>query len=167
MQNSNARAPRRTEANKLATGLGWFSIGLGLTELLMPNKVAKTLGMRGQQPLLRACGVRELATGVAILTASKRSPWVWSRVVGDALDIAALAINATSANPKRRNVAIALGSVAGVTALDIVSAQALTAHEKRAASRSYDYSDRSGFPKPVAAMRGAAAQRDQANTGAV
>ena len=32
-------------------GLGWFSIGLGLTELLFARRLARTLGMRGDEGL--------------------------------------------------------------------------------------------------------------------
>ena len=55
-------------------------------------------------------------------------------------------------NPRKSNVAIALAAVAGVTALDCISAQALTG-----ASRPVrDYSDRRGMPRPPEEMRGIA-----------
>lgn len=30
--------------NKLATGLGWFSLGLGLAEIFAPKKLGRALG---------------------------------------------------------------------------------------------------------------------------
>jgi hypothetical protein len=149
-------APRRTEADKLARGLGWFSIGLGLAEVFATRQMTKSLGMRGQEDLVRACGVRELVAGAGILGRNKRSPWLWSRVAGDAIDITVLALNAHAGNPKRRNVAIALGSVAAVTALDVITAKAETSHERRESAPLFDYSDRSGFAKSPDEMRGAA-----------
>ncbi|MBV9957130.1 MAG: hypothetical protein JO360_01860, partial [Acidobacteria bacterium] len=37
----------RVDAQKLARGLGWFSLGLGLAEVLTPRGVAKVAGVRG------------------------------------------------------------------------------------------------------------------------
>jgi len=49
----------RGTAGRLAGGLGWFSIGLGLLELTAAGPLARGLGMRGQENLLRAYGLRE------------------------------------------------------------------------------------------------------------
>ena len=50
---------------KLAKGLGWFSIGLGLTEMLAPEWLARKIGVdEDRSTLLRAMGARETATGV-------------------------------------------------------------------------------------------------------
>jgi hypothetical protein len=140
----------------VAYGLGWFSLALGFTELLFARGIARTLGMRGQEGLIRSYGARELATGIGILAAKNPTPWIWGRVAGDALDIATLAKHATSANPDRGNVAIALGAVVGATAMDVIAAQALPAQEAQAQEAARDYSDRSGFPMGVEAARGAA-----------
>src|SRR3712207_9206638 len=74
-----------TDEEQLARGLGWFSIGLGLAELLAPRGVAKVAGVRGGTGLIRLMGLREIAHGVAIF-AQGRPPAgaVWSRVAGDA-----------------------------------------------------------------------------------
>lgn len=47
--------------------------------------------MHGQERLIRAYGVREIAKGVGILTSPNPTPWLWGRVAGDALDLATLA----------------------------------------------------------------------------
>jgi hypothetical protein len=153
------RDTRRPAARAVALGLGWFSIALGLAELLMTRRLARGLGMRSQEGVLRAYGVREIATGVGILLARRRAPWLWARVAGDALDIATLASRLDGR--RRGSAALALGAVAGVTVVDIVAAQAMTADEK-APEEWVDYSDRSGFPRGTQAMRGAAARRAQA-----
>ena len=36
----------------IARGLGWFSIGLGLAEILMPRAMARGLNMRGREQVL-------------------------------------------------------------------------------------------------------------------
>jgi len=47
-------------ADQLARALGWFSIGLGVVELLAPRRVTETLGMEGSETLVRAFGIREI-----------------------------------------------------------------------------------------------------------
>jgi hypothetical protein len=140
----------------LAKGLGWFSIGLGLAELLAARPLCRALGMEGRETLIRAYGARELATGVAILMSHDPTPWIWGRVGGDALDIATLATGFEGENRQRDNLTAATIAVAGVTALDIYVANGLTGEKRLSAPGAYDYGERSGFPRRPAAMRGAA-----------
>src|SRR5690242_1747607 len=77
--------------DRVARGLGWFSIGLGLAELLAPEGIARLVGSRNHKTLVRSYGIRELAAGIGILTRpSNPAPFVWSRVVGDLVDLASL-----------------------------------------------------------------------------
>jgi hypothetical protein len=121
--------------------------------------MARTLGMHGQDSLIRAYGVREIVKGVGILTSPNPAPWLWGRVAGDALDLGTLAY-AYRTSPKRRNLAIAMANVASVTALDVLAAQQLGAVAHRQEMPTRDYSDRSGFPRGVEAARGQAANAD-------
>jgi hypothetical protein len=139
-------------AMALARGLGWFSIGLGLAEMLAPRMLTEQMGMEGKEPLLRFYGAREMAAGVGILMSDNPGPWVCGRVAGDALDLATLATGLDKQNPRKGNVAIALAAVAGVTALDCIAAQVLTSTSRPVP----DYSDRRGMPRPPEEMRGAA-----------
>lgn len=109
----------------IARGLGWFSIGLGLAEVTMPKTMARTMGLQGGHRLIQAFGLREIAAGIGILSQRKRAPWLWARVAGDALDVAAL-VAALAASRKRGVVAAALASVAAVTVADVVCAGQLT-----------------------------------------
>jgi hypothetical protein len=150
------RRPGATgSADTLAIGLGCFSIGLGLAEVLAPRQLTRALGMRGQEAIVQTYGLREIANGIAILASEDRAPWLWGRVAGDALDVATLAGSFDEGNPQRRNVGIALAAVAGVAALDIYCAQQLSAGQEPQRPRR-DYRNRSGFPKAAEAMRGAA-----------
>lgn len=142
---------------RLAKGLGLFSIGLGLAELLAARPLCRALGMEGGEGLVRAYGARELATGIAILASHDPTPWIWGRVGGDALDLATLAIAHRGDNPQTGNLLLATAAVVGVTALDVVCAQGLTADQRPAPAGAFDYGDRTGFPKSPRAMRGAAA----------
>jgi len=145
-----------SQTDALARGLGWFSIGLGLAELFAPGRLARSLGMRGQETLVQAYGVREIATGIAILAAKDPTPWIWARVGGDALDLATLATGLEGRNPQRENVMIAMAAVAGVTALDLYCATTLSGESPHPLPPARDYSGRSGFPRPATTMRGAA-----------
>jgi hypothetical protein len=146
---------RDSAADALARGLGWFSIGLGLTELFAGRRLARTLGMEEHSGLLRAYGARELVTGIGILALGDPKPWIWGRVAGDAIDIATLAKGLGEDNPNRRNVELAMAAVAGAAVLDLVCAQALHAAEPPQTAPP-DYSDRSGLPHTPDQMRGAA-----------
>ena len=155
---TDSRYPQTT-AGRLAHQLGWFSVALGAVELMASRQLARTLGMRGQESVIRAYGVREIVKGVGILTSSNPTPWLWGRVAGDALDLGTLAY-AYRTSPKRRNLAVAMANVAGVTALDVLAAQQLGAIARRQQQPAVDYSTRSGFPRGVEASRGLAANAE-------
>jgi hypothetical protein len=147
-------------AETMAEGLAWFSLALGSVQLFAPQTITRSLGMQGQEALVRAYGAREISKGFGILMFRDRAPWLWARVAGDALDIGTLIKAYRQDNPRKDNVALALVNVAAVTALDVYCAQRLSrAAQQRQRQRSLipDYSDRSGFPRPPREMRGAAA----------
>ena len=73
---------------RLATALGWFSLALGATELIAPRSLARAVGIPdANTSTIRAFGVREVASGLAILARPDRPGLVWSRVGGNAIDI--------------------------------------------------------------------------------
>ena len=86
-----ALVTNETRASKLANFLGWFSIALGLAEFFAPRRVGRMVGVEGNGSLLQAYGLREFFAGVGILASRRKAPWLWARVVGDALDLATLA----------------------------------------------------------------------------
>jgi hypothetical protein len=133
-----------TPPDNLARALGWFSIGLGLTELIAPGWIARKLGLEGKEGLIRTFGARELASAVPTLSVDK-PVGLAARIGGDALDLATLAIALRPGNPKRGNAAIATALVVGVTLLDLVAYSGVKAAHRRGNVR--DFSDRSGFPK--------------------
>jgi hypothetical protein len=145
----------RGTSDNTAKNLGWFSFALGLTELLATRELTRALGMEGKETLVRAFGAREIAAGMACL-ATNSTPGVWSRVAGDALDIAVLLSAFRNDNPKKRNVGIALATVAGITLIDIATATALNARHRRPKGPQRDYSERSGLPLGIERSRGAA-----------
>ena len=144
--------------DQLARGLGWFSFALGAVELLGARQLARALGMRGFEPLIRFYGAREIAAGMATLSVNP-TPGVVSRIAGDAIDIVTLLAFLRRDNPQRHNVEVALAAVVGVTLLDILCQAGLSARHSRPSGPGRDFSNRSGFPSGVAAARGAAAPK--------
>ncbi len=108
----------------LARGLGWFSIGLGVIELLVPQALSRPLGLRGHERLTRFYGLREIGTGIGILNSADPTPWIWGRVAGDALDVSTVA--AGLIGPRKSNVVLALALLGGVGALDLICAEQLS-----------------------------------------
>ncbi len=116
------------DEEQLARGLGWFSIGLGLAELLAPRGVAKVAGVGGGTTLIRLMGLREIAHGLAIFSQGKRpAEAVWSRVIGDGLDLACLGAAFASPDGSKGRLAFATANVLAVTALDLLTARQLGA----------------------------------------
>jgi hypothetical protein len=148
-------------SDRMARNLGWFSLGLGALEIFAPERITRALGMEGQEAMVRAYGFREVASGVLSLSVEKQAG-LWSRVVGDGLDIATLMAGLRDDNPKKGNVALALMMVGGITLLDIAVAKEVSARHAPQAGGRRRYYDRTGYPKGMAASRGIAARKKSA-----
>jgi hypothetical protein len=133
--------------DRMAKRLGYFSLALGLCEMFAPRAISRVAGLDGHHGLVRAYGMREIANGVAILSSHDATPWVWGRVIGDAVDIATAAIAAKQLSSPRTLAALAV--LGAATALDALCATRLTAEKGGPATARTDYHDRSGFPKGV------------------
>jgi hypothetical protein len=123
---------------RLADGLGWFSIGLGVAEVAAPGTIAQLIGIQDDsrtRSILRAYGTREIVSGVGILASRPHPGWLWARVAGDVLDLATLGLAMRRNNADGTRLTSALASVAGVMVADIVAARGLS-------------SDRSADPNP-------------------
>lgn len=117
---------------QLSRALGWFSLGLGLAQLAAPQRVAEWIGVSGNDDthaLLRAVGVREIASGIGILSQSKPAGWLKARVGGDVMDLALLgaALNSDQAEPER--VTKAMAAVAGIAVIDLLCSQQVGAQQ--------------------------------------
>jgi len=112
-----AKTPRQ-----LAKALAWFSIGLGMAEIVAPRKIAGLIGLRagsGTRNILRAMGAREIGHGVLILMRPGSAARLWTRVGGDVLDLSLLSSAMTSARNERGRLGGAIAAVLGVAALDV------------------------------------------------
>jgi uncharacterized membrane protein len=113
--------PRRERSvdERIGDGLGWLSVALGLTALLAPRAVGRAIGMPDHAGLLRAVGARELVSAGGLLTQQNRSTWLWSRVAGDAMDLALIGSAALRpGNPYRGRSLGALAVVGAISAVD-------------------------------------------------
>ena len=145
-------------ADRLGRALGWFSMGLGLTELLAPKAVTRWLGVEGNEGLVRAYGAREIASGVLCLSVNN-DYGAYSRVAGDVIDLVSLAAAYRDDNPKKGNVGLAIAAVAGIAIVDAIAGKSIRSLHSREGEPVRDYSDRSGFPKGVRYSRGKASGR--------
>lgn len=117
-------------AAKMAKGLGVFSIALGLAEVLMPAQVGELSGISPRfRRFLPFLGAREIASGIGILSNAKPTTSVWTRVGGDAIDLAFLGSGFAASDTNKRRLLGATLAVLGVTALDLFAAQKLSARE--------------------------------------
>jgi hypothetical protein len=124
------RDPANLATGKLASGLALFSIGLGLAEALAPGAMARLIGVdQDHSTAIRALGLREIGSGVGILMSGKPTAAVWARVGGDAIDLAYLGYAATDENANKTRLIAAATAVLGVTALDVMCAQALSSQD--------------------------------------
>jgi hypothetical protein len=107
-----------------AKGLGVFSVAVGLTQLAAPHWLGRRTGAGEHPALMRVCGARELAAGIGILSGRKPAVALWARVAGDVIDIGLLGV-ALVKNARRGRLALLLGSVLGITLLDLLAARRL------------------------------------------
>jgi hypothetical protein len=120
----NLETARAAAPAMLGPGLGIFSLALGVAEVIGTKPLAKAIGVDpdGIGPnVMRAFGFREIAAGIAVLVQRDRPIPLWARVVGDAMDLTALALASRGRRAVGKRLVIAAIAVAGVTALDVIA----------------------------------------------
>lgn len=135
----------RARLQKLQRALGWFSVGLGVAEIIAPRRVARMIGAgsRDHSLLIQLCGARELASGLALLSRRAPAKATLSRVAGDAIDLGLLGSALREPDARVGRLAAATVAVLGVTALDTYAA-------KQQAALSLD-SGEEQTPEPITA----------------
>lgn len=113
----------------LADTLGWASSVLGAPMTLTPRRLLRALGVQDDRRAVAwtlAVGLREHLATLNIIANRQRRIGMWSRVVGDTMDLALLA----GAYRKRRvhggRLQAAIGLVGGLLVVDLATAMALT-----------------------------------------
>lgn len=109
---------------RLVRALGLASAGLGVPMLWRTDEVARLVGVddKPQAPaVIRAVGAREMAHAGLLLLGPQRS--VWTRVMGDAMDLTVLGTVLRDRSGERRTrTTLATLAVAGITAVDLYAA---------------------------------------------
>jgi uncharacterized membrane protein len=119
----------------LAGLLGLFGLGLGLVQVLAPRELLAFIGVRPHDSrvnLVRLVGVRELMSGAGILInqdSKAKNNWVWGRVAGDVMDIAAISAVMNSRGSDQGRLMAVLAAVAGVTAMDVLAGRQLASEQ--------------------------------------
>lgn len=121
---------RGTGGESTADFLGYFSLGLGLAEVLAPHAMSKVVGVKHVDETnirtMQAMGLREIGHGLSILTNQHPEKAVWGRVAGDVLDLALLGRTASNPDNDRGRTLFATLNVLAVTALDVMTARQLS-----------------------------------------
>ncbi len=113
----------------LTQALGWFSLGLGLVEVLAPRRLAKAIGVPDNsqnEVVLRLLGLREIVSGLAILGEAQPAGAMWSRFGGDMMDLTLLGATFNAQEAQRERLSFATAAVLGVTALDLLCSEQLS-----------------------------------------
>lgn len=115
---------RQGAEERLAKALGWFSVGLGVPQVLVPGRVNRLIGVddtRRNRAMMRAVGVRELGGAAGILDRPRPAGFLFARVVGDTMDLLLLGAALRGKGNARRRVGAAAVAVAGVAVLDVIA----------------------------------------------
>lgn len=123
-----AMARPRTARERRAIALGWFSVGLGVAQLLAPRGVARLIGVSDSsrmRTLLRVVGLRELTCGIGLLSNPRAPGWAWARVGGDLMDVALLGSAMGASSSAAGRTIFAAASVLAVSAADAQTARDL------------------------------------------
>ena len=125
-----ADADRGTGGESTADFLGYFSLGLGLAEVLAPDVIARVVGVDEPdgrtRTTVRLMGLREIGHGVAILSNQQPARSVWARVAGDVLDLALLGRVLANPDNHRERTVFGIANVLAVAALDVVTSRQLS-----------------------------------------
>lgn len=120
------------DGERMARAIGWFSIGLGVAGVAAPRRVARWVGVSDDddhRDALLAVGLREIASGIGVLTRPRPAGWLWARVGGDVMDLTLLGAAFRSDRTRRDRVALATAAVVGITALDLIAGRQLAGRQ--------------------------------------
>lgn len=143
-----------TAPDRTVRRLGWTSVALGLPALLAPRTATEAIGLKGDDEQTRdmsLVGVRELVVGGGLLSGLAPRLFLWSRVAGDAWDLALLRKEIVCGRGDDRTRAAAW-AVAGIAALDLLAALRHTGTATATATGSASGSASSGPTRLTAAV---------------
>jgi uncharacterized membrane protein len=113
------------QIEQLQDGLGYFSLGLGLTQILSPGHVNRLIGVSDDAKtrlLQRLVGAQELSAAAGILLLRRPTPWLWGRTAGDVLHLGMLSRAFGARRESTPRLLGAIVSVVGCLATDAFAA---------------------------------------------
>ncbi|WP_282285494.1 SRPBCC family protein [Micromonospora sp. WMMD998] len=140
---------RQDEVQRRGRGLGWMSLGLGVTQLAAPDTVRRISGVDDfatSRAVVQLVGARELVHAAGLLTSRRKGIWAWTRVLGDAMDLAALGIAIAHRSGRRRRRLVGVtGAIIGITVVDLLTAAQATRSKEVGSARAARGARRGGF----------------------
>ena len=118
----------RSGAERLAMGLGWFSLGFGAAEIVAPGALAQLMGIRPTtktNKAIRALGLSKVASGISLLSRPSDTGWMWSRMGGGTIGLAYLGQAFRGRRNDRARLATAAAAILGIAALDLLAGRRL------------------------------------------
>ncbi len=114
---------------KVGQAFAGLSFALGAGELLAGKRLARSMGVPQHSGIVRAFGVRELAAGAALAAKPASSTNMWGRVIGDLIDLAALAAVLRTGSARNKVAWGGLAFVGGALLADLAAAVAMQRRE--------------------------------------
>jgi hypothetical protein len=103
---------------RLATGVGWVSLGMGAAMTLAPRRSAALLGWADREGLARLVGGVDLMLGAGLLRGRRRTRWMLARALLNAILCLIYARVLVEGRPDRGGPAVGAGMMAALTLFD-------------------------------------------------
>jgi hypothetical protein len=124
---------------------------LGVPQLLAPRLINRLIGVTGtdrSRTLIRIVGLREVGSGIGILSHPRPAGFLFTRVAGDAMDLLLLLAALRAKGTARHRVAAATAAVTSIAIVDVIaSAKASrSSHQAAADSAVRSAQDTANYP---------------------
>jgi hypothetical protein len=103
---------------RLATGVGWVSLGMGAAMTLAPRRSAALLGWADREGLTRLIGGVDLILGAGLLRGRRRARWMLARALLNAILCLIYTRVLAEGRPDRVRPAAGAGLMAALTLFD-------------------------------------------------
>ncbi len=114
----DAARPSTGLTQRLSTGVGWVSLGLGVAMTLDPRRSAGVLGWADRERLTRLVGSVDLILGAGLLLGRRRARWMLARALLNAAIGLVYARVLAQGRPRRGRAGAGAGLMAALTVFD-------------------------------------------------
>ena len=108
----------KLNTQKLSTGIGWISLGIGTTLALAPRGSAGFLGWGSPERSARFIGAADLVIGAGLLLAPRRSRWMLARALLNVVIALIYAQAMVDGAPRRKRLVGGVCLMTGLTVND-------------------------------------------------